>query len=123
MGLKDLPPQTRFNDAGYAAIFNDTWGHLSPKKNTSYKGKVRFVFTDHSEYGCQAIILEYDFPNLNGPYIHDELFRDVTDNSEQWQGETGIIYEREITFRNYRFYYGKIKKVYDSMCSNHPLNN
>lgn len=115
MGLGHLPEPTRDNDSYYAAVFNNTWGHLSPQKNISYKGKVRFVYTDHSQYGCQAIILEYDFPNLDGPCIHDALFEDVCDNSDYWKGETGAIYERELTFRNYRFYYGKITQVLNSL--------
>jgi len=110
MGLEHLPLPTRHNDTYTAAVFSNTWGHLSPQKNTSYKGIVRFVYTDHSQYGCQAIILEYDFPNLQGPYIHDHLFMDVC-NSKDWAGQTGVIYERVLTFRNYRFYYGKPKAV------------
>lgn len=113
MGLEHLPPQTRHNDRGYAAIFNDTWGHMAPHKNTSYKGVVRFSMTDHSHYGCQPIILEYEFPNLEGPYIHDELFMDV--NNWEYQKLEPGIYERLLTFRNYRWYYGKIVKVFEGL--------
>ena len=115
MGLGHLQPQTRHNDNGYAQIFNGTWGHFAPQKNISYKGKVRFVLTDHSHYGCQPIIMEYDFPNLEGPYIHDELFEDVCNWKKSNELKTGVIYERCLTFRNYRFYYGKIKEVYPSL--------
>jgi hypothetical protein len=115
MGLSHLPQQTRHNDRGYADIFNKTWGHMAPEKNTSYKGVVRFVITDHSEYGCQPIILEYDFPNLHGPYIHDELFESVCGGSNWENLETGVIYERFLTFRNYRFYYGKVNPVCQSL--------
>jgi hypothetical protein len=95
-------------------MFNDTWGHLSPHKNVSYKGKVRFTLTDHSHYGRQPIILLYDFPNLEGPYIHDELFNDICDwNTDDL--EIGVIYERSLTFRNYRFYYGKTHSVLGNM--------
>lgn len=117
MGLKDLPPQTRHNDNYYAAVFNNTWGHTAPVKNTSYKGIVRFTKTDHSHYGCQPIILQYEFPNLEGPYIHDELFNNVCD----WDTETlkdGAVYERVVTFRNYRLYLGKINIVADPIKTN-----
>lgn len=110
MGLGHLPPPTRHNDNGYASIFNNTWGHLAPEKNISYKGVVRFTMTDHSQYGCQPIILQYDFPNLQGPYIHDELFNTVCD-WETGHLEKGAVYERILTFRNYRFYFGKIKII------------
>lgn len=110
MGLNHLPEPNRHNDSFHAAVFNNTWGHMAPKNNVSYKGKVRFCITDHSHYGCQPIIVTYDFIGLNGPYIHDELFDAVCD----WDTEdlkVGVLYERELTFRNYRFYYGKIKGV------------
>ena len=87
-----------------------TWGHMAPEKNVSYKGFVRFCFTDHSHYGRQAIILLYDFPNLDGPYIHDFLFDKMGDyDSDDF--EIGAIYEQQLTFRNYRFYYGKINQL------------
>ncbi len=108
MGLGHLPSQNRHNDRGYASVFNNTWGHLAPQKNTSYKVKVRFCLTDHSHYGCQPIILTYDSPNLEGPYFHDELFEDVC----KWNTkdlEEGKVYEINLTFRNYRFYYSKPK--------------
>jgi len=114
MGLQHLPVQTRFNDPWHAAAFNDAWGHCAPQKNVSYKGKVRFVLTDHSAYGSQPIVLEYDFPNLDGPYIHDALF----DNVGNWDNgdlKTGVLYERSLTFRNYRWYYGAIKAIFKSM--------
>jgi len=110
MGLNHLPPATRHNDNFHAAVFNDTWGHMAPVKNTSYKGTVRFTMTDHSHYGCQPIILQYDFPNLCGPYIHDKLFEDVCD----WETDKllkGAVYEIHLTFRNYRLFLGKITMV------------
>lgn len=116
MGLRHLPAQTRHNNNGYATIFNNTWGHFSPQKNTSYKGIILFCVTDHSQYGCQPIIMTYDFPNLEGPYIHDELFEDVCDWEKKFGTEfkPGIIYKIELTFRNYRFYYGKVSTVLDT---------
>ncbi len=99
---------------GAINIFNDTWGHYSPRKNTSYKGKVRFVLTDHSQYGCQPIILEYNFPDLEGPYLHEELF-DIVCEWDVSGLRKGVIYERELTFRNYRFYYKKITTVLKEM--------
>ena len=101
--------------SGAIGIFNDTWGHYAPKKNMSYKGKVRFVMTDHSSYGCQPIILQYEFPNLEGPYIHDVLFSAVCDWYKKEEFITGVIYERTLTFRNYRFYYGKVYPVFFPM--------
>jgi len=93
--------------------YNDTWGHLAPLKNISYKGIVRFVYTEHSHYGCQAIIISYDFENLYGPYLHNLLFD--PDTIEKGVDKKEIIesgvYEMKMTFRNYRFYYGKPRLI------------
>lgn len=118
MGLQHLPAPTRHNDGYSALIFNNTWGHYAPQKNTSYKGIVRFIITDHSQYGCQPIILQYEFPNLEGPYIHDELFNDCNNWKSHDELETGAIYERCLTFRNYRWYYGKIVKIFNPLSIN-----
>ena len=119
MGLGHLPPPNRHNDSYTAVVFNNTWGHTAPQKNISYKGLIRFVLTDHSHYGCQPIVLEYDFPNLDaGPYIHDALFSDVCNWNKTNDLESGVIYERIITFRNYRFYYGKCIHVLKSIYTN-----
>lgn len=114
--LGQLTPPEYLGCSGAQAIFDNTWGHFAPVKNTSYKGKVRFVLTNHSNYGSQPIILQYDFPNLEGPYIHDVLFNDACEwNTDLDKLETGVIYERILTFRNYRFYYGKIYNVLTPM--------
>lgn len=120
MGLGHLPSPTRFNDGYYAAVFDNTWGHLAPQKNVSYNGIVRFVVTDHSHYGCQPIIIQYEFPNLEGPYLHDELFDKVCDWKDDF--EPGTVYERLITFRNYRFYYGKVTEIFKAIKIVTPCN-
>ncbi len=119
MKLGLLTPPEYMGCAGAQAVYNDTWGHFAPVKNVSYKGVVRYTYTDHSQYGIQAIILEYNFPNLSGPYIHDILFGDAC--SDNWKTEENGVFEREITFRNYRFYYGKPKLVLKSIYNAHQI--
>lgn len=109
MGLAHLAAQ--IDTDRQIAVRNATWGHMAPEKNTSYKGFIRFTLTDHSHYGSQPIILLYDFPNLYDPYIHDFLFDKICDYLEMYDLKKGGIYEQQLTFRNYRFYYGKIKRI------------
>lgn len=111
MKLSQLTPPEYLGCSMAQAIYNNTWGHFSPHKNTSYKGIVRFALTDHSEYGSQPIIITYDFQNLSGPYIHNVLFKDVHNWNKNEQLKPGVIYEIKLTFRNYRFYYGKIRQL------------
>jgi len=104
--LGQLTPPCYLSCSGAQAVFNDTWGHMMPKKNESYAGVIKFALTDHSHYGCQPIIISYDFGKLEGPYIHDCLFKAVLD----WDTEKfvkGQVYTIKCTFRNYVFYFGK----------------
>ena len=108
--MSGLTRATALYGSGGAAIYNNTWGHYAPLKNTSYKGVVTFIFTEHSQYGCQAIIIDYDFPNLTGPYIHDFLFEKILDLDSK-EFDKGVVYKMHLTFRNYRFYYSNPVRV------------
>lgn len=115
LSLGLLTPPAYLGCSGAQTVFNNTWGHYAPQKNTSYKGFVRFFKPEHGEYGRQCIIIQYEFPNLSGPYIHNVLFNDICTWDEDQDLEDNVIYQRLLTFRNYRFYYGKIYKILDSL--------
>jgi hypothetical protein len=102
--------------------FNDTWGHLAPKKNKKYKGKVRVTFTNHSAYGCQAVILDYS--GFDGPYFHDTLFEQVPeqiqDTSDYGRVKTKFsegIWDIPLSFKNYKinFDFESAVKIADSL--------
>lgn len=117
---------------GTENVFHSTWGHYAPKKNVSYNGYITLFNSQHGEDGGSGIkILEYVFDGLDGgPYLHDAIinyfynpdrFHIIGDDYNKYklelvpnviQIEDGWIYEMEVTFRNYRFYHKKPKKVY-----------
>jgi hypothetical protein len=89
------------------AIYQYTWGHLAPQKNTSYKGKILFCVSGYGNTGTS--IIDSKFENLqDSPWLYDAMQEYI----DKWEKlEDGCIYRIDCTFRNYRFY-GTPKKVY-----------
>lgn len=120
---------TGYIGQGAAAAYNNTWGHLAPKKDIEYKGKVRITFTGHSQYGCQAIILDYCIW-CEGPYFHDALFEAVTDKVKNYsdyscKNKTKFhsgIWDIPLSFKNYKikFDFKNSNKIADSLTPPQP---
>lgn len=89
-------------------VWNNTWGHYAPHKNTSYKGFIRVMNPHHGgNNGWGMTLLEYNLAGLDsGPYIHDAAYKFI-DELDQDQFEQGAIYDIPVTFRNYRIYSSK----------------
>jgi hypothetical protein len=98
---------------GYATAegsFNNTWGHLAPKKNVTYKGHIVVMEAQHGEYGWGTLVLSYDFGDINGPFTHEDIMRNVSDQITLKNDDTKI-YKVEVSFRNYVYYLGKSKVI------------
>lgn len=91
-------------------IFNDTWGHMAPVKDKPYKGHIIVLQATHGEYGYGTLVLDYDFPDINGPYIHYDVVRRLCDNV-LISDEDRNIYKIPVTFRNYRYFFGQPKQI------------
>ena len=94
------PAEARYK----AAVMVDTWGHLAPKKNTTYRG--HFVFavgcfgSDH--LNPTAIECEFNDPEEeleSSPWFYEAL----NDFMQEMDTEAGGVYRWEGTFRNYTF--------------------
>ena len=92
------------------SVFNNTWGHMSPLKNKTYKGHIVVMEAQHGEYGWGTLILSYDFGDINGPYIHDDVVHNLTDEISL-KDDDDKIYKVEVSFRNYVYYLGKSKVI------------
>jgi hypothetical protein len=95
-------------DAHNREVINQqTWGHLAPLKNTSYKGIVLFT---KSAYRSGTIdLLDTKFNDLeDSPWLYDFLHEHLYTLPDI---EYGAVYQLNCTFRNYRIY-GKPKLIY-----------
>ena len=96
------------NAANRQAVFANTWGHLAPEKNVSYKGKILFCNSGYTNTSV-ALIDSY-FENLSdSPWLYDAINDYIYEQSKELP--EGAVYVIHATLRNYRFY-GKPKKVY-----------
>jgi len=98
---------------GYASAerpFNNTWGHLCPMKNTTYKGHIIVMQAQHGEYGWGTLVLSYDFGDINGPYTHEDIVRKLPE-SIILKNLDDKIYKINVSFRNYVYYIGKSKVI------------
>ena len=86
-----------------AAVERDTWGHLAPEQNRSYRGSLLFT---HTEWG-QWVLIRGNFDGLDwSPWLFDAAMEFV----EKHATEEGGLYQWRGTFRNYRWY-GKPQKL------------
>ena len=90
--------------------FNNTWGHMSPRKNVTYNGYITVMQAQHGEYGWGTLILSYDFGDINGPYTHEDIMDKVPDCISLEEDDVRI-YKVAVSFRNYVYYIGKSKVI------------
>lgn len=92
----------------YNVVIQNTWGHLAPNKNTTYRGEILFC---KSAYRSGSIILidtkcdELD----DSPWIYEAYHEYL--NSIDNGLEYGTVYKLSFTMRNFRFW-GKITDKY-----------
>jgi hypothetical protein len=88
----------------------NTWGHLAPKKNKTYKGRIVFVAGIFGSDHLNPVSTYCEFDDLDSsPWFFDHL----EDFMRSTKPKAGVVYEFLGTFRNYKFK-GKIREVFDS---------
>lgn len=100
-----------------------TWGHLTPKKNKTYRGRVVYALGCFGSGELNPTVLHCDFGDLeSSPWFYDALHEFL--DSISWEpgqefrprkghGDVGCVYEWTGTFRNYKFR-GAVKEVFRS---------
>lgn len=87
-------------------ISQNTWGHLAPIKNKTYKGTILF---SKSEYCSGSItLIATKFQELDSsPWFYDSVY----DYLRSLPLQEGTVYTLAATFRNYRWW-GTPNKIY-----------
>lgn len=91
-----------------ADVIQNTWGHLAPQKNTTYRGR---MMVSKSGYGnADGKIIDMEWKALgDSPWLFDFVNDWIWENRETMK-EDGI-YLMECTFRNYRMWTKQIKII------------
>ena len=86
------------------AVMQDTWGHLAPKKNITYRGTI--LITKSGYGGSDGKLIDMCWDNLgDSPWLFAFVNTWIRDNREQLKIDG--TYKLKTTFRNYRMW-GKI---------------
>lgn len=94
-------------------IKQNTWGHLAPKKNKSYQGRVVYAVGCFGSDNLNPTVIYCEFKGLDSsPWFFDALMNLVQDVNPSLRKE-GFVYEWTGTFRNYVFR-GAFRGILDS---------
>lgn len=87
------------------ALLQNTWRHMAPVKNTTYRGHILFC---KSEFNSGSItLIATKFEGLDSsPWFYDAIHEFL----HEFDLEEGTVYTLQATFRNYRWW-GKPTKV------------
>lgn len=93
-------------------VMRETWGHLAPKRNKSYRGFITFAIGCYDSGELNPTVLACELDELeDSPWLYDELNDWLQSTSDQYQ--VGCVYRFVGKFRNYQFV-GETVKVFDS---------
>lgn len=109
MSAQNIAEAFALAEARYkAAVMEETWGHLAPKKNKTYKGFIVFAVGCYGNDPLNPVILLCEFKDLDAsPWFFDAMSDFLANHKE----EIGNVYRFDGSFRNYLFK-GKIKGVW-----------
>jgi len=83
-----------------AQVMGETWGHLAPRKNKAYRGKIVFALGCYDNGELNPTPLACEFAGLDdSPWFYDALIEFLG----SFGGQAGDVYEWHGTFRNYEF--------------------
>lgn len=94
-------------------VMQETWGHLAPKKNKTYEGRIVYAMGCYDSGELNPTVLVADFAGLSdSPWFYNAL-GDLLDElswkperaypPRKGHGKVGCVYEWTGTFRNYKF--------------------
>jgi hypothetical protein len=61
-------------------VFIDTWGHLAPKKNTSYKIVILFMVSEYGGNGATLIDTRLNDGLEDSPWLYDAINNYIWEN-------------------------------------------
>jgi hypothetical protein len=93
-----------------AEVMADTWGHLAPKRNKTYKGHIVFAVGCFGDDPLNPTVLSCDFKGLDdSPWFFDAMADFIGEDENR--GSEGNVYRFDGVFRNYEFS-GTIRQVF-----------
>jgi hypothetical protein len=96
-----------------AQVFAETWGHLAPSKNKTYRGSIVFAVGIYGGDDLNPTMLACEFAGLDdSPWFFDAC----TNFLSSAEYKAGNVYRFDGSFRNYKFA-GRITQVFSGEAS------
>lgn len=92
-----MPIIDAYSERKAKEVRQDTWGHLKPKPNKKYKGKMLLAYSEYS-WGLIVVSTEFEGNTANNPWFYDLLMRYIERLEDEANLERGKIYKWEGTF-------------------------
>jgi hypothetical protein len=92
----------------HAQVMKETWGHLAPKKNVTYRGSFVLAAGCFGNDSLNPTVIQCEFKDRRGndlassPWFYDHLMDFVQDDQSNCFLE-GTVHRFDGTFRNYVF--------------------
>lgn len=90
-------------------LYKETWGHLAPSKNKTYRGTLTIAFGCYGSGYLNPTILAEDSLPCASPWwcnaVHDYLRHLVEVNKNKKEWDEGFVLKLNVTFRNFRFWH------------------
>ena len=84
-------------------VSEDTWGHMAPIKNKTYKGRIVYAIGCFNSGRLNPTPLICNLDGLSSsPWFYSALQEQLSDHPEEFR-QDGCVYEWVGTFRNYEF--------------------
>lgn len=84
-------------------VMGNTWGHLAPKKNKTYRGRVVYAVGCFGSDDLNPTAIVSEWGRLDSsPWFYDALAEFLSDAPPELR-KAGCVYEWTGTFRNYAF--------------------
>lgn len=95
------------------AVFKETWGHLAPKRNKIYKGRIVYAIGCYDSGHFNPTPVTVELVGLgDSPYFYEAINEWLQDLEDGFRKE-GCVYEFKGHFKNYRFI-GEIRLLFCS---------
>lgn len=97
------------------AVYKETWGHLAPKKNFTYQGRIVYAVGCFGSDPLNPTVIYSEFADRKSKELDSSpwFFDALMDLVGEQENEDGCVYEMVGTFRNYEFTMSR-RKCFDS---------
>lgn len=103
------PAEAKYREA----VLQQTWGHLAPRRNKKYHGRIVYSFGVFDSGHLNPTVLVCALADLDSsPWFYDNLHEFLDKEAPKVEDNVGKVFEWKGYFRNYRWC-GTFRQLHD----------